>query len=158
MPIDYTKLVIAILVCQLAGIIGVIFTSRSIPDWYRKLKKPSFNPPNWIFGPVWTLLYFLMGISLYLVWNPGNNLTALIAMALFGVQLILNIAWSIIFFGMRNPSIAFVEIIFMWIAILATIIAFYPISTIAALLLVPYILWVSFASVLNYYIWKLNKK
>ena len=159
MTIDFTKLIISIVACEFAGIIGGIFTSRSIPTWYKKLKKPSFNPPNWIFGPVWTTLYLLMGISLYIIWNSGtNDPIKIIAMALFGVQLILNVIWSILFFGMRKPSYAFIEIIFMWIAILATIIIFYPISSLAAILLVPYLLWVSFASILNYYIWKLNKK
>jgi tryptophan-rich sensory protein len=153
---DYTKLAVSIVLCLLAGGIGSIFTAKSIPTWYKDLKKPSFNPPNWIFGPVWTTLYILMGISAYLVWTSGWNSAVKVALAVFAVQLILNTAWSIIFFGLQNPFVAFVEIIFMWLAIFATIVLFYRISPTAAYLLVPYLLWVSFASALNFAIWRLN--
>jgi tryptophan-rich sensory protein len=132
-----------------------VFTTSSIPTWYASLIKPSFNPPNWIFGPVWTTLYLLMGISLYLVWIRGakKNRTALIW---FGSQLALNSIWSILFFGLKSPLSAFIEIIFLWITILITIIYFYKTSKPAAYLLIPYILWVSFAAVLNISIVILN--
>ena len=151
------KLIFSILLCLLAGAIGSIFTVSSIPTWYAVLKKPFFNPPNWIFGPVWTVLYILMGISLYLVWKKGiKTEESKVALILFGFQLVINALWSIIFFGLRMPSYALIGIIILWVAILFTIIKFYNISKPAAYLLIPYILWVSFASVLNLYIWLLN--
>ncbi|MBN1385797.1 tryptophan-rich sensory protein [Candidatus Woesearchaeota archaeon] len=154
---NWTKLIISLVVCQLAGIIGSIFTSSSIPTWYAAIKKPAFNPPNWIFGPVWITLFVMMGISLYLIWNLGlSTKAAKIAIIIFGIQLVLNTLWSILFFGLQSPFYAFIEIIILWIFILASIISFYPISRTASLLLVPYILWVSFAAVLNFYIWRLN--
>jgi len=151
------KFIASILICQCAGLVGSLFTTSTIPTWYATLEKPFFNPPNWIFGPVWTLLFILMGIALFLIWDKGwKNKKIKIAMIIFGVQLILNIFWSILFFGFLSPFYAFVEIIFLWLAILVTIIYFYQISRPASWLLVPYILWVSFASVLNFYIWRLN--
>ncbi|MCJ7680527.1 MAG: tryptophan-rich sensory protein [Candidatus Aminicenantes bacterium] len=146
-----------ILGCELAGIIGSVFTARSVQTWYTTLQKPSFNPPSWLFGPVWAVLYLLMGIAAYLVWSRGWSTPGIkTALAVFAVQLILNTAWSILFFGLKNPASAFVEIIFLWAAIALTIFLFSNISRTAALLLVPYILWVSFASVLNYFLWRLN--
>jgi benzodiazapine receptor len=151
------KLIISILVCQGAGVIGSVFTSPAIPTWYASLEKPSFNPPNWIFAPVWTLLFLLMGISLYLIWERGlENKKVRTAIFIFSVQLALNIVWSVIFFGLQAPLYAFVEIIILWLAILITIISFYKISKLAAFLLLPYILWVSFASILNFSIMILN--
>jgi len=152
---NFFKLVIAVVVSELAGIIGSVFTTPSIAGWYAGIVKPAFNPPSWVFGPVWITLYFLMGISLWLVWK-SNAVPKRKAMWLFAVQLVLNTAWSIIFFGLHSPGGALVEIVFLWLAILPTIIAFYKISKPAAWLLVPYILWVSFASYLNYAIWSLN--
>jgi tryptophan-rich sensory protein len=150
-------IIASILVCLIAGLIGMIFTSSAIPTWYAGLEKPSFNPPNWIFGPVWTTLYILMGISLYLVWSKGiEKKEVQQGMLFFGIQLFINALWSIIFFGLHQPLIAFIEIIIMWIMILITIIKFYNISKPAAYLLIPYILWVSFASVLNLFITMLN--
>jgi translocator protein len=158
MKFDITKLLVSIFICQLAGIIGAVFTFSSIPTWYSTLNKPSFNPPNWIFGPVWTLLFLLMGISLYLIWNRGfNNQSVKIAVIIFAIQLALNIIWSLLFFGLRYPLFAFIEIIMLWLAILITIIKFYNINVTAALLLIPYLLWVSFAAILNYSIYILNK-
>lgn len=152
------KLVISIIICLAAGFIGSIFTNRSIPTWYESLKKPSFNPPGWLFGPVWTALFILMGISLFLVWQKGLNYNGVkIALIVFGIQLILNILWSILFFGLRSPLVAFIEIIILWILILITILIFYPISKAAAILLLPYILWVSFALILNFSLWQLNR-
>lgn len=152
---DVIKLVISIIICQAAGLLGSVFNIKSIPGWYSKLKKPSFNPPNWIFGPVWTFLYLLMGISLYLILVSQKDTP--LAIIIFSIQLFLNIAWSAIFFGMKKPFFAFLEIILLWISILASIIIFYEISDISSYLLIPYLLWVSFASLLNFSIWKLNK-
>lgn len=150
-------LLYSLIICQLAGIIGSFFTSSSIPTWYAALEKPSFNPPNWVFAPVWTTLFVLMGISLYLIWNKGLKAKEVkTALTFFGIQLALNVLWSIIFFGLKSPLYAFVEIIILWIAILLTILKFYKISKVAAYLLIPYILWVSFAAVLNFLIFTLN--
>ncbi|MBU1186013.1 MAG: tryptophan-rich sensory protein [Acidobacteria bacterium] len=146
-----------ILGCELAGIIGSVFTARSVQTWYVTLQKPSFNPPSWLFGPVWIVLYLLMGIAAYLVWSRGWSAAGVkTALSVFLVQLILNTAWSILFFGMRLPRWAFVEILFLWAAIALTIFLFSKLSQTAALLLFPYILWVSFAALLNYSLWRLN--
>lgn len=146
-----------IFVSQLAGIVGSFFTVTNIESWYGQINKPFFNPPNWIFGPVWITLYTLMGISAFLVWkNWDSNNIAKYSTILFFVHLVFNSLWSIIFFGMQNPGLAFFEIIFLWLMILALIILYFQINKTAAYLLVPYILWVSFASVLNFAIWRLN--
>lgn len=151
------KLIISLVVCQLAGIIGSLFTMSKIPSWYMNINKPELAPPNWVFGPVWTTLFILMGIALYLVWKQGiNKKDVKNALYIFGVQLILNVLWSIIFFGLENPGAAFIEIISLWISILLSIIYFYKISKPASYLLIPYIAWVSFASYLNFMIWGLN--
>lgn len=149
--------IISIIIAQLAGIIGSLFTTPSIPTWYAGLAKSSLNPPSWVFGPVWTLLFALMGIAAFIIWRQGRQRREVkVALGIYVGQLVLNTAWSIIFFGLHAPAIAFVEIIILWLAILATIIAFGRISRTAAWLLVPYILWVSFATYLNYSIWILN--
>jgi translocator protein len=128
-----------------------------VRTWYAGLNKPSFNPPGWIFGPVWTTLYIIMGIALYLVWrNSLVDKKTKIAVVLFSIQMALNLLWSILFFGMHNPLAGLIDIALLWTLILATMIAFYRISRPAGLLLVPYFLWVSFASVLNYMLWSLN--
>jgi len=151
------KLIVAIGICELAGILGSIFTVSSIPDWYNNLAKPALNPPGWVFGPVWTILYLLMGIAVFLVWKKRlEQKEARKALFVFGIQLFLNAIWSIIFFGLRSPIWAFVDIVFLWIAIVWTIALFYRIYRPAALLLLPYILWVSFAAYLNYSIWFLQ--
>ncbi|MBU4351229.1 tryptophan-rich sensory protein [Candidatus Parcubacteria bacterium] len=151
------KLIGAIIGCQLAGLVGSIFTAPAINTWYSQINKPSFNPPNWIFAPVWTILFLLMGISFYLVWNKGlEDNKAKTAVLIFKVQLGLNILWSMLFFGLRQPLLAFIEIIILWGFILMTIIRFYKISRVAAYLLLPYLLWVGFASFLNYSILILN--
>ena len=153
------QILLAVVICELAGMVGAIFTTPSIPTWYAGIVKPTFSPPNWIFAPVWTILFALMGIAAYLVYEKGTDKKAIkVALSIFAIQLILNTLWSIIFFGMHNPGIAFIEIIFLWIAILLTIIAFFKISKPAAYLLIPYILWVSFASFLNLSIWQLNSQ
>ena len=154
---DYKKLVAAVLICLVAGLIGSFFTVGSIKTWYATIQKPSFNPPNWVFGPVWTALYVLMGLSAYLVWMNGwGRKEVRTALAVFGLQLVLNVLWSVIFFGAKELFYSFVEIVFLWLSIALTIILFYRISKNAALLLVPYLLWVSFAAFLNYSVWQLN--
>ena len=161
----FSKLIIAIAISELAGLVGSVFTLPSIPAWYATLTRPEIAPPNWVFGPVWTTLYALMGISLFLIWKQHPYKLEFVrmlrvwkwAIALFFIQLVLNTLWSIIFFGLQSPGVALVEIVFLWVAILATIITFYKISHPAAWLLVPYILWVSFAAYLNYAIWLLNR-
>ncbi len=149
------KFVISILVSFLAGAIGSIFTTPAIRDWYPTLVKPGFNPPNWLFAPAWTVLYILMGIALYLVWISSRE-NKKIAYIVFFVQLALNALWSYIFFGAHELGWAFFEIVVLWLAILGTIIAFNRILKPAAYLLIPYILWVIFAAVLNYSVWHLN--
>ena len=151
------KLLIAIIICNLAGAIGSIFTFSSVSTWYTTLIKPEFNPPNWVFGPVWTTLYILMGISLYLIWKKyeeGKNANP--ALTIFSIQLILNALWSILFFGLQSPLYGLIGIIPLWIAIALMIVKFYPLSRNAALLQIPYLLWVSFATILNASIWMLN--
>ncbi|MGV8141754.1 MAG: TspO/MBR family protein [Candidatus Woesearchaeota archaeon] len=147
------KILLFVIICLSAGFIGTIFTATGPDSWYSQIVKPSFNPPNWIFGPVWTTLYILMGISLYLAIKNKVGKNAII---IFAAQLILNTLWTIIFFGMQNPLLAFVEIILLWITILMTIILFYKKSKVAAYLMIPYILWVTFASVLTLSIHLLN--
>lgn len=157
------KFIISIIISELAGVVGAIFTMPSIGSWYATLAKPALSPPNWVFGPVWTGLYFLMGVALFLVWffyaktlNEYSKRKAKAAISIFFIQLVLNTFWSIIFFGLHNPKAAFVELIVLWLAILTTIIAFAKISKTAAWLLLPYIIWVSFAGYLNYSIWQLS--
>lgn len=152
------KLITSILVCFLAGGIGTIFTSSAIPTWYAHLNKPPFSPPNYLFAPVWTLLYLLMGISLYLIWKKGTkNRKVYEALIFFAIQLALNAAWSPIFFGAKNLFVSLIIIIFMWLFIIKTILAFGRINKTASYLLYPYIVWVSFASILNFSVWLLNK-
>ena len=154
---NIAKLIVAIVVCQVAGTIGSVFTFSSIPIWYATINKPSFTPPNWLFGPVWITLYTLMGISLYLIWNKGlENKEVKSSLFIFSAQLALNALWSILFFGLKSPFYAFIEIIILWIAITVTIFKFYKISKGAGLVLLPYIIWVSIALTLNFYVWILN--
>ena len=152
---DIFKLILAIVICELAGVIGSVFTADSVSTWYVTLAKPVFNPPNWLFGPVWTLLYLLMGISLWLVWRSKSKFKS-IAIWFFSIQLLLNILWSIIFFGLKSLLGALIEIILLWALIIITIILFHRISKTAAWILLPYILWVTFAAILNFSIWLLN--
>lgn len=153
----YLPVFISIIICQIVGLLGSLFTSPAIPTWYANLQKPSFNPPNWLFGPAWIALYTLMGISVSLVWGKGINKTAVkTALFIFGAQLVLNVLWSFLFFGLKSPLLAFIEIIFLWFFILLTILSFFRVSKIAGFLLLPYIFWVSFAALLNFYILKLN--
>ena len=151
-------LIISIAICLGAGALGTIYTIPSIPGWYASLTKPPFTPPNYLFGPAWTLLYVLMGIAAYLIWSRGSeNKAVRAALGIFAAQLILNAVWTPLFFGFHWLLAAFIEIIILWLFILWTIVKFYRISSVAGLLLVPYILWVSFASVLNFSVWWLNR-
>ncbi|MFH1074375.1 MAG: TspO/MBR family protein [Candidatus Firestonebacteria bacterium] len=152
------KLSASIVICELIGSLGAIFTMPAVRSWYMEINKPSFNPPNWIFGPVWTALYLLMGIAFFLIWKKGlNNNKVKNAAVVFLVQLIVNFLWSVIFFGGRSYIGGLITIAILWLLILANITMFYRISKPAGLILLPYILWVSFASILNYYIYILNK-
>jgi len=145
------KFILCILIAEGAGILGSIATFSSVKTWYlTDLVKPSWNPPSWLFGPVWTILFFLMGVALYLVWTKKNNLFW------FWVQLVLNVTWSYLFFGFHSPSFAFFEIIFLWFAIFKTILEFKKYNKTASYLLLPYLAWVSFASFLNLTIALLN--
>ena len=151
------RLVASIITCQLAGLIGSIFTRSSIPTWYVSLEKPSFTPPNWLFAPVWTVLFLLMGVSVFLVWRDrSGSQRGRVALAIFAIQLFLNILWSIVFFGFRSPLAGLIVILILWIAILSTILNFLKVSEVAGILLIPYILWVTFAAVLNASIFALN--
>lgn len=174
------KLIVSVVVSELAGVIGALFTTSEIPSWYATLNRPSITPPSWIFGPVWTTLFALMGIAFFIVWK--NNFTVVNELhgnakktwnkyseklwtgnwkkanliAVFVIQLVLNTLWSIIFFGLHNPGLALFEIVALWIAIVFTIANFYRVSRTAAWLLVPYLAWVTFATSLNYSFWILN--
>lgn len=151
------KLIASILICEAVGLISVPFTIASIPTWYSTLNKPSFSPPNWIFGPAWTTLYFMMGVSAYLVWVKGlKNKKVRTALAYFLIQLVFNFFWSFLFFGLHSPLLALVDIFLLWLAIVLTMIKFYQISKPASYLLLPYLLWVSFATLLNLSIVILN--
>jgi translocator protein len=168
-PVSYRKdilrLGISIAAPLIAGVIGSIFTSESVSTWYQTIEKPSFSPPNWLFGPVWTTLYVMMGISLFLIWRATTSTATfptarhnrkIAAFIAFGSQLILNVLWSFIFFGLRSPQFAFAEIVILLISIVVTIVVFYKISRLAAVLMMPYAAWVTFASFLNLQIWLLN--
>lgn len=151
------KITAAVVVCLAVGALSGIATSSSVTTWYTTLNKPSFNPPNWLFAPVWSTLYAMMGVAAGLVWaRSAETYKVKAALSVFALQLALNSLWSILFFGLRNPTVALVEIVVLWIAIFLTIRRFYPISKWAAWLLIPYLLWVSFASVLNLFIVILN--
>ena len=154
--IRWIGLVVFVVVCLGVGSLGAVATTPEIQGWYKTLAKPSWNPPDSVFAPVWTTLFIMMGIAAWLVWQRGGLKAAVLPLSLFGFQLALNVAWSWIFFGLHQPGWAFVEIIVLWLAILATTVAFFRCSKIAGWLLVPYLAWVSFASVLNFTIWRLN--
>lgn len=152
------KLVGSVLLCEAAGGIGSMFTRNSLKEWYPNLEKPSFTPPGWIFGPVWALLYALMRASFYVAerQHEDGSGEARASRVLFGIQLVLNTLWSYVFFGRRSPAWALVEIGFLWAAIVATILTFSKVSKMTTLLMLPYLLWTSFATVLNYEVWRLK--
>jgi tryptophan-rich sensory protein len=152
------RLVISIAIPLVIGLAGGFFTAPQIPVWYAQLHKPSWNPPGWIFGPVWTLLYILMGIALFLIWkSDSTGSLRKTAILLFEMQLLLNFCWSFIFFHQHQIGWALAEIALLWVVILCTMFAFGRISSTAAWLMLPYICWVSFAAILNASIWGLNR-
>lgn len=158
MPKSILKLIASIAICQSAGLLGALFTVSSIGNWYNLLNQPSFRPPNWIFGPTWATLYTLMGISLYWVWTKGTKKKKDGGtLGLFVIHLVLNASWSIIFFGLHNILLSLVNIVALWILIVMVIIGFYRIDKKSSLILLPYLAWVSFATLLNYNIWLLNR-
>lgn len=155
--VEVPKLVISILICLIAGFLGSLATIQSIPTWYASLVKPAWTPPNWLFAPVWTTLYILMGVAVFLVWREGfYEKEVKIALGIFGLQLILNILWSVVFFAFKSILGALIIIAPFWIMILLTIIVFYRISKPAAIILIPYITWVTIAAALNYTVYILN--
>jgi benzodiazapine receptor len=155
---DIARLIISIIACEGAGAIGAIFTTPAIPTWYKGLRKPAFTPPNSVFGPVWITLYLLMGVAVFMVWREGLSQEGVtIAFTVFWIQLVLNILWSVIFFGLKSLFGGMVMIFLLWIAILVNIIMFFGVSSIAGGLLIPYIIWVSIAANLNVRIWILNR-
>ncbi len=155
---DIFKLIICVAACLGAGAIGSIFTRQAIPTWYATLEKPVFNPPNWVFAPVWTLLYILMGVAVFLVWRKGwESRQVKIGLIAFLIQLVLNALWSVAFFGLESPLCGLIVIAVLWMAILFTTLQFYRISRVAGVLMLPYLLWVTFAAVLNESIWLLNR-
>jgi translocator protein len=153
---NFLKLIISVCGTLAIGFLGSIVTIPSISTWYTNLIKPSFSPPNWLFGPVWTMLYILMGVSVFLIWRKKTNKNIKAALRLYLIQLGLNFSWSFVFFGLHQPLLAFINILALWIAIIMTIQKFKSISKLASGLLVPYLLWVTFASILNLAIVILN--
>jgi tryptophan-rich sensory protein len=143
------KLVISLLLPLSVGAVAGMFTSQAVPIWYASLNRPSFNPPNWVFGPVWTSLYILLGISFFLIWKEYPSKERNLAIKIFSIQMLLNFAWSFLFFYFNLIGVAFIEIILLWISIAAMIYLFYKIKPFAAYLNIPYLLWVSFATILN---------
>ncbi|UPV72922.1 tryptophan-rich sensory protein [Halorussus limi] len=154
--VDWPVLLGSVLLCELAGVVPSLLTANEVATWYPTLAKPGFTPPSWLFGPVWTALYLLMGVALYLVWRSDGGRLRRVALAAFGVQLVLNAAWTLVFFGTQAIFGGLVVILVLLAAILATIGAFARIDRRAAALLVPYLLWVGFATALNLQIWRLN--
>jgi translocator protein len=151
-------LVIAIIIPLLVGGIGGIATARAIPTWYQQLEKPAWNPPEWIFGPVWTVLYLMMGVASWLVWRHGWEVPRVrLALGVFAVQLLFNLLWSLIFFGWQRIGLALLEITLLWALVGITTLRFFSLSPLAGLLLFPYWLWTSFAAALNAAIWWLNR-
>ena len=156
--VEIAKLFSCIILCQVAGILGSIFTKPAILSWYISLKKPFFTPPNWVFAPVWVILYILMGVAAFLVWRKGfHQKQTRSALVLFGIQLILNVLWSVMFFRLRSPFAGLIEISILSVAVILTLQSFLQVTRVAGLLLIPYFLWVAFASGLNLSIWVLNR-
>lgn len=149
-------LIVSIIVAQAAGAIGSFFTAGSVSNWYAYLEKPAFSPPNFLFAPVWLALYVLMGLAAFLVWRKRQAVSAKSTLWLYLVHLAFNAAWSVIFFGLHSPGWAFLEILVLWLLIALVGFKFFKISRLAGILFAPYFLWVSFAAVLNFFIWRLN--
>lgn len=149
-------LLATVILCLGTGAIGSLLTAASVRNWYPTLRKPSWTPPDWLFAPVWTLLFLLMAVSAWMVWSRVGFRAARISLCLFLVQLVLNVGWSGFFFALQRPDIALIEILLLWAAIAATLVSFGRVSRLSAALLVPYLLWVSYAAALNGAIWWLN--
>jgi tryptophan-rich sensory protein len=147
---------VLVFACFAVAMIGGAVTTPKIDNWYATLAKPSWNPPNWIFGPVWSALYLSMAIAAWLVWRQGGISGAKLPLALFGIQLVLNVLWSCLFFGLQSPGLALFEVLLLWAAIAATTGMFWQRSMIAGILFLPYLTWVTFAGVLNFTVWRLN--
>lgn len=139
--------------CFLAAMTGAFFRPG---EWYERLKKPPWRPPNWLFAPVWTILYVMIAVSGWLVWREAGFAGAALPLAVYALQLVLNAIWTPLFFGLHRPDLVFVDIVLVWLSIVATIVRFAPIHAGAALLLVPYLVWVTFATALNFAVWRLN--
>lgn len=154
---NFLKLISFVLICFIPGIIGGFFTVNNLYPWFSLLAKPPFNPPAWIFSPVWTLLYILMGVSLFLIINDNNSKSKTQGLIFFIIQLILNGLWSIVFFCLHQILLAFIVIIALLVFIILSMINFYKVSKSAMYILIPYLLWVSFASILNISLYLLNK-
>jgi translocator protein len=159
-PLPVTRQLAALLgflaVCFATAAVGAALTAATVHDWYPTLHKPAWTPPNWVFGPAWTTLYILMALAAWLVWRRGGWTARRGALGLFAVQLVLNAAWSGLFFTLRSPGVAFAEIMLLWCVILATLWSFGRVSSLAASLFVPYLLWVTYAATLNGTIWRMN--
>lgn len=151
-------LIVAVAIPLVVGAIGGFATASSVSTWYQELTKPAWNPPDWVFGPVWTVLYILMGVAVWFIWRLDRDSPAVrVALVLYGAQLFLNLFWSIIFFGLRNIGLALVEIVVLVALILATLVVFFRLKPVAGYLLIPYQAWVIFATGLNASIWWLNR-
>ena len=150
-------LAVAIVICFAAAGLGGFVTAPNIPNWYADLAKPTWNPPDWIFGPVWTTLYVMMAVAAWRVWKQKGFGAARLALGAFLAQLLFNVAWSGLFFGLRRPLLGLVDIVFLWIAIVVTMVLFFRREAVAGVLLIPYLLWVSFAAFLNLRLWQLNR-
>ena len=150
-------LAVFVIICEGVGGVAGFVSSASVSQWYSHLNKPSWNPPSWVFGPVWTLLYLLMAVCVWLIWRRVGFAQAGGAYTLFAIQLGLNFMWSILFFRMHNPGLAMLDLIFLWLAIVATGFVFGRIYPLAGWLWIPYIIWVAFAGILNWRIWMLNR-
>jgi len=155
---DIVKLAVSVIICIIPGFVGSMINMKAIPTWYAFIERPSFAPPNWVFAPVWTGLYVMIGVALFLVWRKGTGSPGVKgAIVAFVIQLALNGLWTPAFFGLESPLAGLVVIVLMWIAILVTIIKFFPISRTAGILMIPYLAWVSFATALNAGIYLLNR-
>lgn len=146
-----------LVICFVAAAVGGVATAGAVRSWYPTLRKPSWNPPAWLFGPVWSVLYLALAVAAWLVWRTREAADVGVALGLFGTQLALNVLWSVLFFGLRRPGWAVVDIALLWVAIAATAAAFWPLDPLASALLLPYLAWVTFASALNASIFQLNR-
>jgi len=153
---DFLFIPVFVCICLIAPLAGQLLSDPMPNEWYRQLNKPSFNPPNWLFGPVWTLLYISMGLAAWLVWRDRKNHQVAFPLVAFSIQLILNASWSPVFFGLHKLGLAFAVILALWLAVLLTTCTFFRVSRFAGWLMIPYLGWVSFATVLNWSLWRLN--